>query len=745
MNKSWQWNANMSYGLTLSPDYYIAPGDLPGLSTLFSLVPDYKKLKIYYVPQTFSSQLSLRRLRTTNVTRALDYISGSEPQQTISRDFTGQRGFNIAWKMTEGGFLNVSTTYNVTINSTLAYLETNDLGQQRSESQIWKDILNGSFFGIDNSYQQSIDIRTNPTLPSILDIGKYFKIQAGYSAGYQWMYNIAQGSAGRSAGNSGKSNIGLNLSWKSLTQGLFADVPETVGDQRLAGQNQISISHRGKERNFEEEFKNFDVNNPYRTSNSDNLNNQGKNPNPNNVPNPNTNKNMSPAASLKNINIVGNEQNKAKDTTTAVVKKSPLKNAYLALKTFTRIIFFDYDQFSFNFTNDNSISKSGLYGTGTGFYNFWGISQNDMNGPSRLFQFGLSGDVGRRALPPTGTSSLTLSDNFSQRNSFDFKTQRPLWEGAKIDLTWKVAWSLNKSTTLTVDSLGHVTPNGSPNVSGTLSRSFLSLPPVLFLSVFKSGIKTVHDKYDPNSTDPMALSNAFEQGFESLPIFSNFKFLKAVSDYVPRPNWRVTWDGLEKYFPFKSFAKRVSFEHAYVSDYTEGWQLTPDGVQQMQTQKIEYGFAPLVGFNFTFADLWGGNLISSLKYSTKTDYDLGITTKAIVETYSNEIGITAGFSKSGFELPLFGLSLKNDIEFSFSYTSSKNTSVNYDMSNYVDGGTPQDGTTRTSIEPRIKYTISSKVTLSIFYTRSSVQPDGPSRIPPTTTNEAGLDVHISIQ
>jgi cell surface protein SprA len=734
MNKSWQWNANMSYGLNLSPDYYVSPGDLPGLNTLFSLLPDYKKLKIYYLPQTYSAQISLRRERSTNITRALDYIPGSEPQETISRDFTGQRGFNFAWKMTEGGFLNLSSTYNVAINSTLAYLETDSFNEQRSESQIWKDIFSGAYFGIDNSYQQTIDIRTNPVLPSFLDIGKYFKVQAGYSAGYQWMYNIAQGSAGRNAGNSGKSSLGLNLSWKSLTQGLFADLPETGQDQKLSGQNQISISHRGRERNFEEEFRNYDMNNNNHQNNPNNLNN---------IPNPNNN--QVHADTLKNTNVLAGGTNNPKDTTSTVIKKPPLKIAYLFLKTIARIIFFDYDQFTFNFSNNNSISKSGLFGTGTGFYNFWGISQNDINGPSRLFQFGLSGDIGRRALPPPGTSSLTLSDNYSQQNSFDFKTQRPLWEGAKIDLTWKVSWSLNKSSTLTVDSLGHVTPNGSPNVSGTLSRSFLSFPPVLFLSAFKSGIKVVHDKYDPNSTDPMALSDAFESGFESLPIFSNFKFLKDVSEYVPRPNWRVTWDGLEKFFPFKSFAKRVSFEHAYVSDYSEGWQLTPDGTKQMQTQKIEYGFAPLVGFNFTFGDLWGGNIISSVKYSTKTDYDLGITTKAIVETYSNEIGITAGFSKSGFELPLFGLSLKNDIEFSFSYTSSKNTSVNYDMSNYVDGGTPQDGTTRTSIEPRIKYTISSKVTLSVFYTRTSVQPDGPSQIPPTTTNEAGLDVHISIQ
>jgi hypothetical protein len=67
------------------------------------------------------------------------------------------------------------------------------------------------------------------------------------------------------------------------------------------------------------------------------------------------------------------------------------------------------------------------------------------------------------------------------------------------------------------------------------------------------------------------------------------------------------------------------------------------------------------------------------------------------------------------------------------------------MNNFTEAGEPLDGTTRTTLEPRIKYTISSKVTLSIFYRRSSVEPEGAQRIPPTTTNEAGLDVHISIQ
>jgi len=143
--------------------------------------------------------------------------------------------------------------------------------------------------------------------------------------------------------------------------------------------------------------------------------------------------------------------------------------------------------------------------------------------------------------------------------------------------------------------------------------------------------------------------------------------------------------------------------------------------------------------------LWDGVLVSSIKYSTRSSFDLGVSTRNIIESFSKDIGLTAGYSKSGFELPLFGVSLKNDIEFSFSYTNSRNSSIIYDMTDFIEEGTPQDGTTRVTIEPRVKYTISSRVQLAIFYTRTTITPEGASRIPSSTSNQAGLDVHISIQ
>ncbi|MFA7228373.1 MAG: cell surface protein SprA, partial [Melioribacteraceae bacterium] len=240
------------------------------------------------------------------------------------------------------------------------------------------------------------------------------------------------------------------------------------------------------------------------------------------------------------------------------------------------------------------------------------------------------------------------------------------------------------------------------------------------------------------------LSEAFVSGFETFSFLSKIPLLKDFAKYIPRPNWSFTWSGLERYALF-SFAKRVQITHAYISNYSEGWKINPDGVQETQTQRVDYAFAPLVGLTMNFDQFLGGTFQGSARFSTKSIFSLGISTKNITEQYNKDISISASYMKSGFELPLFGISLKNDIEVSFSYTSGKTSSVIYDMEKFKESGTPQEGKTNTTIEPKIRYVMSQRVSLTIFYRRTSIEPEGASRIPPTTTNEAGVDVRITIQ
>ncbi|MEK7248901.1 MAG: hypothetical protein AAB209_00620, partial [Bacteroidota bacterium] len=100
--------------------------------------------------------------------------------------------------------------------------------------------------------------------------------------------------------------------------------------------------------------------------------------------------------------------------------------------------------------------------------------------------FGWDVDPGVRA--PNGV----LQNTFRQTNRLTFKTTRALWEGARLDLNWNVGWSFSSTENITTDSLGRVIRigQGSPvlSTSGSVDRSFLTLPNFLFLSSFKSDL-----------------------------------------------------------------------------------------------------------------------------------------------------------------------------------------------------------------------------------------------------------------
>ena len=701
-NEKWVWNANANYNLNFSRENFFKPVDIPIIGDVLGIFEDYKDVKIYFSPQKFDASFTAARNRSLNVTRT----ENSEPK--IQRDFTTTRKFGFNWTITEGGALNLGLNYSANFQSSLTDLLTRQIGIdendepitiERSESEIWSEIFSGVLFGTDYNFKQTFDITTKPKLPSIWGLDNNFNISLGYSVSYNWSNNFTQPIVGRSAGWSNRINAGLNIRWKSLFDPLFKEAPSEDQGQRGGGRTG-GRGGRGTTRN--------------------------------------TRGDRDVDQAIAQADTASNGQT-GEELTEDDDSPSTISVGFSYLKAAIQYVFFDYDQIRFNFSQTNSFSSSGLAGEGTGFNNFWGFSENYAKGPTRAFMLGFSYDAGPRA--PNGN----LRDNFAQKNNFDFSTSRPLWEGAKIDINWKVGWGINKSTTIETDDDGNVMITNI-NSSGTLDRTFLSVPSFLFFDFFDNGIGKVASLYNPNADNPNEnLSNAFVEGFETFPWLAKIPLLKEVMKYLPRPNWNVTWSGLEKISFLKDIAQRVQLRHAYTSKYTEGWKIDPDGDKQIQTQKISYGFSPLLGISVTLPEMFGGNMTGSIQYNTMSNYDLGTTSRNITEGFSKDISFTASYSKSGFEIPLFGLSLQNDIEISLSYTTSENSTVIYEMDDYNEEGTPQDGTTRTSIEPRIKYVMSSRVTLSLFYKRTTVEPKGAARIPPTTTNEAGLEVHISIQ
>ena len=348
-----------------------------------------------------------------------------------------------------------------------------------------------------------------------------------------------------------------------------------------------------------------------------------------------------------------------------------------------------------------------------------------------------------------------INDSYSQDNKITLRTSRDLWTGARIDLTWNIDWKYSRNETIQTDSVGASTVT-SVTTGGSIERSFFTLPPTFIFSALKSGIGEVSKEFAAlqsntadTRTDDQKLSQAFVNGFETLPLFQ-----KILGEYMPRVNYSFHWDGLEQFSLFKSFATRVSLDHAYSSTYQTTYHGDiAGGGEVVDAQHIGYAFSPLLGLSMTFKELFKGNISASVRYGTSTSYDLVPSAMNVVENDTKDISITGSFGRTGFEIPFFGLSLSNDIDISINYTYSDNSRQTFTSlltetgsGTGLDGGVPGEGSSRSVTEPRIRYVLSSRVTASLFYRYTKVTPDaGGSTIPGSTTNEGGLDVHIAIQ
>jgi len=709
---SWSWNARISYSVSLSPDYYFQP-----FQKLFGglwFLDEYKDLKIFYAPSNLNWAVTASRSRDNSLQR-------SEGATLItSRNFTASRQLGFSWKGTEGGLLNLAGDYSLGVESTLLNMELDRDGQQRSFSKIISDIFFHDKlvnFGQDTRFQETNNFTTKPNIPNIFGIKKYVDLQFGYSVSYAWQDALTSGDLGKSAGFNNTINFTMGIRLKQLFDPLFEeDKTQPSGPPPETGQ--VSSGRRSRETE------------------------------------------AGPDTSAVRADSTGGRKGPAKIW-------QQLKTL---MKVFIKIPVLDYDNISINFNQTNSAQNSGIVGR-TGFVNFWGRvpffqSSLPANGPSFLYQLGLISDPSGRLTnfrfvpkppfmawdvePGIRAANGVLVNTYRETNRLTLKTSRALWEGARLDLNWNVGWSYSRSENIQTDSLGRPTVVNA-TTSGNVDRSFISMPDVLFLGLFKTSLKEVAKRYgelksstDSSSSDDEKLSQAFEQGFEAMPFFR-----KIFGQFYPRVNWSMRWDGLEKLPMFASFVSRLSLDHAYTSNYTRQFQNRPGGGgERTDGQRVAYGFAPLIGLNFTFKELAKGSFGATLRYNTNTSYDLTTSSRNIVEALTQEISVSANYTRKGFEIPFFGLSLSNDIDISAAYSVSKNSRTTYDVSKLEEDltGTPLEGSTRTTMEPRIKYVLSSRVSAAVYYRYTKIQPDASgSRIPGTTTNEAGLDVHIAIQ
>lgn len=376
------------------------------------------------------------------------------------------------------------------------------------------------------------------------------------------------------------------------------------------------------------------------------------------------------------------------------------------------------DNVAVNFTQTNTIANNGVIGR-PGFANFWfDFLSKEEYGPTRAYQLGFKTDPGKRV------GGLLITDQYNQTNNITFSASLSpiIPENIRMNLTFKKIFGFNNNSQYTSGEDG--TSKLNPNLSSSSTNGYTIY--------FIGDIEEFRFAGSTNSEENIKnIASSFKEQISSFPF----------------PNWNLTISGLERFPLFEEFATSVTLENTFTSEYTEGLRTDFKGVVLTDRQVVTQAFNPFLGFNITFKEAFGGSLTANIRYNKSVSNTLSPSSTLIQSLNTSDFLINVNFAKSGFEIPLFGLSLKNDISFALSISKNTNSPIDYRFKSGTEEPEriPGNGSSVTTINPSIQYSLSAKVQLQLFYKYVRTEPLQETLTTiPRTQNQGGLNIRVSI-
>jgi cell surface protein SprA len=237
--------------------------------------------------------------------------------------------------------------------------------------------------------------------------------------------------------------------------------------------------------------------------------------------------------------------------------------------------------------------------------------------------------------------------------------------------------------------------------------------------------------------------------------------------YLPKPNWRLTYNGLSRIESLQKYITNFTISHGYNSTLSMNsfnsallFQDTlmlgfPSFVDTISGNYVPYflvpnlliseQFAPLIGIDFSTT----GQLSGRFEYRKSRQLSMSLVDFQLSEVRSTEVTFGMRWRKRGFPLPFrIKLSkkeptgkLENDITFSldFSIRDDINSNSRLDQANAFATG----GQRVVTIRPTIDYVISNRVNIQLYFDQRRLNPYI-SNAAPSVNTRAGVQVRISL-
>jgi cell surface protein SprA len=240
------------------------------------------------------------------------------------------------------------------------------------------------------------------------------------------------------------------------------------------------------------------------------------------------------------------------------------------------------------------------------------------------------------------------------------------------------------------------------------------------------------------------------------------------SGYIPKPNWRLTYNGLTNYPLLAKIFTNISLTHGYTS--TLGMNSFnsallfqdrlflgyPSFVDTISGNFIPYFLVPNISISEQFSPLAGIDFSTKSQISGRFEYrksrqlSLSLIDYQLSEVRSTEITVSAKYRKRDVKLPFkFKLNFnskdttkaQHDISFglNLSFRDDVNTNSRLDQTN----ATATGGQKVFTIKPTIDYVMSNRVSIQFYFDQRRVTPYISSSAPMVNTR-AGVQVRISL-
>ena len=229
--------------------------------------------------------------------------------------------------------------------------------------------------------------------------------------------------------------------------------------------------------------------------------------------------------------------------------------------------------------------------------------------------------------------------------------------------------------------------------------------------------------------------------------------LNSFEKYIPLPNWRITFDGLNKLPIINRAFKQVTLSHSYkstfnVSSFTTNLNYEKGAGKrdinqnfipelQISTVSISEQFSPLLGADFTLEN----DLLFRIEYARDRNSSLSISNNQITDIQGSEWTVGTGYKFKQVRFPLIKQVIKSDVDVRVDVSLRNNLTIIRRIVEQVSQLT--SGQKVWTIRFTADYRVSQMLNVRFFYDYVSTTPFISTTFPTSNMN-AGISLRFTL-